>query len=129
MTKTNRTAAEKRVAAELKELPEQFLICRDLRHSWEVAMPFTDVTVDGLDNAVERTLRCARCGTRRTDLYIKKQRTSTSVRRLVRVRSTYAYPKHYQMRMYDSPPNLRVGQLVRYETFRRALNAVAVEAH
>jgi hypothetical protein len=121
MTRAN---AEQFIAGELSDLPEKYLACRDLRHTWRVQENFTEVEMElegtGVKKAVERILECPQCGTTRTDTYLLIERANHSPR-LEKWATTYGYPNGYQMKRGQLPRDLAVSQLVRYETLRRVL--------
>ena len=48
----------------LRELPDEYLACRDLRHAWEELGYFRE---RGGGGAIIRKLQCLRCGTLRRD--------------------------------------------------------------
>jgi hypothetical protein len=87
-----------------EHLPDNYVTCRDMRHTWR---PYTAKPIDG---GYERVLRCARCGTRRVQ--------ELDMRGHVR-RGHYVYPDGYQ-----APPGtgrmdsdaLRLESTLRYMT-------------
>ena len=60
-TDTNPLADPRTVAKWSHDLPDEFLLCRDIGHQWR---PYTARYVPA-DNAYERTIRCGRCTTER----------------------------------------------------------------
>lgn len=122
-----KAAAEEAIAGTLHNLPESFLTCRDLRHSWRVQDNFLDVGMQvepgrHVTKTVQRRLRCITCGTMRDDYYALIEKPNFAPR-LEKLSSQYKYPKDYQMRPGASTRDLAVSQLVRYETLRRVLAA------
>lgn len=53
---------------QLKDLPDQFLACRDLRHAWEELGYFRERGSGRAGGPIIRKLRCLRCGTLRRDV-------------------------------------------------------------
>lgn len=94
----------------LRSMPDEFMDCRDLRHSWVKVKGYT--TIDGTDvkkTYVSRELQCLRCGCVRTDVI--------NVRTFDRVSSSYMYQEGYTVK------GAGVGNraaLVRREVYRRA---------
>lgn len=48
----------------LRDLPDEYLACRDLRHAWEELGYYRE---RGTSGAIIRKLQCLRCGTLRRD--------------------------------------------------------------
>lgn len=71
-------------AKDTNELSDESLVCRDLRHAWEI----TDQTVTQTKELI-RTVWCHRCGTSRIDHF--------SWPTLTRTGTTYTYPDRYQL--------------------------------
>lgn len=122
-----KAAAEQAIAGTLHNLPESFLTCRDLRHSWRVQDNFIDVGMQvepgrNVTKTVQRRLRCIMCGTMRDDHYALIEKPNVAPR-MEKVSTAYKYPKGYQMRPGASTRDLAVSQLVRYEALRRVLAA------
>jgi len=52
----------------LRDLPDEFLACRDLRHAWEELGYFRERGSGRGGGPIIRKLRCLRCGTLRRDI-------------------------------------------------------------
>ena len=52
----------------LRDLPDEFLACRDLRHAWEELGYFREQGSGRGRGPIIRKLRCLRCGTLRRDI-------------------------------------------------------------
>jgi hypothetical protein len=134
MTKTthkpmSRASAEQFLAGALSDLPDQFLGCRDLRHSWVVQDNFDELELElegqaKPQRAVFRVLKCRECHTLRTDTYLVIDNGHRAPR-LEKWSASYKYPDGYQMKRGQLPRDLAVNQLVRYETLRRVVAATA----
>lgn len=78
----------------LKKLPQDYILCRDLRHIWKVDR---DLHLEGEISGrqrVERTMTCARCSTVKTEHYVLHTSMS-GIQRLSSVGYHYAYPPEY----------------------------------
>lgn len=100
--------AARRVKRGLTQVPNEYLLCRDLLHAWDVTEDFkiTD------NNSIRRTLCCSRCSTIRYDKF------SVSPDGLVKDRSQYIYPQDYQLK--NVPRGIKPGVFVRGELFKRS---------
>jgi len=52
----------------MRDLPDEFLACRDLRHAWEELGYFRERGSGRGGGPIIRKLRCLRCGTLRLDI-------------------------------------------------------------
>lgn len=95
------------LAEHLADLNDNFLECRELRHSWKRQGKYAEIK--GSKHLVARTLMCSRCDAIRTDVL--------NVQTFDRVGSTYHYPTGYTI----EGNTLRGGaaKLVRREAFAR----------
>ena len=110
-------ASNRAVKNGLKNQPNDFLACRDMRHAWDVS---TDYFLAEDDNCIIRELECMRChACRRDSFQIARDR------RLVRNGTSYTYPEGYLMK--GVPRGNKSQDLVRGEIYRRML-AQAAEA-
>jgi hypothetical protein len=89
----------------LLDLDEEFLLCRDLHHSWP--RRGADYTAVG-GGEVERVLVCQTCGTERVDRWTLSGQ---------RVGARYYYPDGYQFRNVDGATDRGA---MRREVLRRA---------
>ena len=96
---------DKLLLERLDSLPQEYILCRDLRHIWKVDQ---DLHLDGQISGrqrVERSLTCARCGTIKTEHYVL-QTSMTGIQRLTSVGYHYNYPPEYaipEMARADAP--------------------------
>lgn len=98
------TRKEKREAAEaLHESKDDYLVCRDLRHPWEIQGMFY------VDAEIHRRLVCPRCKTVATDRWTPRG---------VRIARHYQYPKGYQTPgVRIRPVDVRKEVLQRFDVF------------
>lgn len=104
------TAALKR----LMNLDNDYLLCRDIRHVWELADVHKGATISTGQTVMQRRLSCGRCGTERLDTYLYPSYD--------RVSSDYRYPDGYGLQ--GRVPNTEV----RRETFKRFKKVFAGKA-
>jgi hypothetical protein len=78
----------------LKKTPDQFLVCRDIRHLWEVVKDFHIVTENAEGKYIERVMECTRCTTRKTESHLLRA-DRWGIYRMMRIGSGYSYPEHY----------------------------------
>lgn len=114
--------AAKRLAEALTELPDTWVMCRDMLHAWAVENDFhvTPLVTVGRKSIIHisRELVCMRCNT------IRKERYHLSARGgLEKVGQSYDYPEHYQIP--GVPRGVKPSHIVRQETYRRAMEKVA----
>lgn len=110
--------AQKRVAKGLRSLPENFLDCRDLKHSWRKVSNYRprEMHTEGgksktrISPLLYRTLECQRCGTVRTD--------TIYARTFERLSVSYDYPEAYTMP--GVPRGVKSSVILRQEAVRRA---------
>jgi hypothetical protein len=98
----------------MQEVPDPFLICRDLKHAWEVSEDYHEV-VDQRDTSafIAREVYCIRCDTVRSERY---QLTKDG---LVRSRTSYEYVDGYKLA--DLPRGVKPVSIVREELWRRVV--------
>ena len=99
--------ARNKLANALQEVPDEYLLCRDLLHAWDIVKDFS-VTDTG---SIERTLLCQRCETIRFDSF------SWDGEGIQKDRSKYSYPRDYQLK--DVPRGVKPGAMIRKELFSR----------
>jgi len=89
----------------LRKLPQDYILCRDLRHQWT---PEQELHLEGEISGrqrVERTLSCTRCGTVKVEHYAL-QTSISGIQRLTSVGYRYTYPPGYsipEMARADAP--------------------------
>lgn len=108
-----------RLVDALHELPDTWLMCRDVRHAWSVENDFhvTSQTPKTIQE-IRRSLVCLRCGVLRNEVYIP-----TRFGGLEKTHSSYVYPQGYQIR--GVPRGVKPQALVQSEQYRRTLSKVA----
>lgn len=110
--------AQKRVAKGLRTLPDNFLDCRDLKHSWRKINNYRprEMHTEGgkaktrISPLLYRTLECVRCATQRTDVIYARTFERLSV--------SYDYPEAYTMP--GVPRGVKSSTILRQEAVRRA---------
>lgn len=109
------------LAEALTHLPDEWVVCRDMRHAWRIQIDFhvTDGTRRFM-REVRRTLVCTRCETQRMEVYHVVEGGV-----LDKVSQNYAYPDDYQMK--GVPRGVKPASIVQTEQFRRAMER-AVES-
>lgn len=102
----------------LMDLPDEWVICRDMRHAWEVENDF-HVTAGNkrMIREVQRILSCLRCRTERTETYHLATNGG-----LEKVHQRYTYPDHYQLK--GVPRGNKPSSIIQAEQFRRAMDRV-----
>lgn len=122
-TKTSKKAYsdQKKAAAlanALMDLPDEWVMCRDMRHAWSVLNDFHVTAGKGkVISEIKRELTCVRCKTDRVETY---HHTSFG---LEKVHQHYRYPEHYQMK--GVPRGVKPQALVQDEQYRRAMEKIA----
>lgn len=115
--------AQKRVAAGLKTLPEQYVQCRGMLHAWEVLNDFRITGTKGQKGPrfLRRDLTCMRgCGTVRHDTFLLRfSRGEPLISE--KLHSSYSYPDDYQIP--GIPRGVKRHVIVYQEQFRRAMEA------
>jgi len=112
------------VATQVEHLTDAALVCRDLRHLWDVRIPYYVVEVEGGVRGaryLERIIGCVRepCPVERVQLFRVRPE------RLEKIREDYrGYPKEGYS-LHGVPRGARVLELVRRELVRRTMEEVA----
>lgn len=105
------------LANALMELPDEWVMCRDMRHAWGVKENF-HVTQGGKRlQEIERVLICSRCETLRVETY------NLTRSGMEKVRQHYEYPDHYQIK--GVPRGNKPQSMVQAEQYRRVMEAIA----
>lgn len=100
----------------LKKLPDAYIECRDMRHSWYVSHDFhvaPDSTEGGRVVLLDRVLSCTRCPKTRTQ-HFKQGRYG-----LEKLGETTWSPKDY--RIPGIPRGVKTQIIVQQEAYRRAI--------
>ena len=92
----------------VRDLPDDFLACRDLRHAWEPVAYFQERNGQTRTAPVIRLLRCLRCGTKRRDT-LKNQFSEKTTH-------YYGHPEGYKLSGTGRTPS----DVIRKEVVRRA---------
>lgn len=99
----------------LTVLPENWIMCRDVRHAWDVLNDFHVTPVEGTKTLhFGRDLLCDRCGSQRKELYVMRKGTG-----LEKVAQDYVYPEGYQMTGLERPESRTL--ILQMEQYRRAM--------
>lgn len=99
----------------LTVLPENWVMCRDVRHAWSVLNDFHVTPVEGSKSVhFGRDLLCERCGTQRKEIYLMRRATG-----LDKVAQDYVYPEGYQMTGLERPEERTA--ILQFEQYRRAM--------
>lgn len=112
------TQAAADLANALTELPDNWVMCRDVRHAWSILEDFHVHLQQGKQiQELRRVLACVRCQTLRIEIY--------HVGRfgLDKVRQHYGYPDNYQIK--GVPRGVKPQSIIQQEQYRRAMEKVA----
>ena len=113
-------AAARTLATGLSKLPENWVMCRDMRHAWAVHEDFhvePSQTVGRRIESVRRVLACMRCNTFRVEHYSKGRYG------LDKTSQYYQYPENYQMP--GVPRGVKPQSIIQQEQYRRAMEKAA----
>lgn len=116
-----KTDTEPSLRRALRDVPSEYLFCRDLRHAWEVEADYHVSTV-ATKYEVIRVLRCSRCGCLRQDAFQPSRGEG-----LVRVACRYSYPADYLLTGKNVPRGNKPVSVIRAEQYRRVLTSLATE--
>lgn len=113
--------AANQLAEALTHLPDPWIICRDMRHAWNVLVDFHVTQGKGRNwTELRRILSCGRCETERIEVYHHGRYG------LDKVGQHYKYPEHYQIK--GVPRGVKPQSIVQEEQFRRAMERIASSA-
>ena len=101
----------------LHRLPDNWMVCRDMRHAWNVLNDFHVVTNGDGSSDVRRELQCMRCET------VRRESFENNLYGLSKTSTVYIYPEKYQI--HGVPREVPLQGAVRQEQFRRAMEKVA----
>lgn len=105
----------------IEELPASYILCRDIRHSWEIGEDF-HLHPDAREpkvTFVARSLKCIRCGTERVTVYRQGRY------RIERERTYYRYAEGYEL--HNLPTGVRPNQLIEDVQYRRAMKRLGIK--
>jgi hypothetical protein len=109
------------LANALMDLPDDWVMCRDMRHAWHVMEDFHVSKNRGHSiQELNRTLICMRCTTLRIEVYHSGRFG------LDKVRQHYTYPDNYQIK--GVPRGVKPQSIVQNEQYRRAMERAAGKA-
>jgi hypothetical protein len=123
--KGTRVASGRRAVAKLanglKQLSDNYLMCRDVRHAWAVDKDFHVEPMATVGRrhvtAVRRELLCMRCPARRIEHYVSGKYG------LDKVGQYYVYPSDYQIP--GVPRGVKPQSIIQQEAYRRSLERAA----
>lgn len=113
-------AAARDLAKGLTKLPDNWVMCRDMRHAWSIEHDFfvePSQVVGRKIESIRRELVCMRCGTMRIERYTKGKYG------LDKVGQHYQYPDHYQIP--GVPRGVKPQSIIQQEQYRRAMEKAA----
>lgn len=108
------------LAKALERLPDEWVACRDVRHSWERHVDFHVSRGPQNQDVIHREMICTRC------LTVRKETYHHTRMGLDKVRQSYAYPDEYQLS--GMPRGVKPSSIIHQEQFRRSMERVAAEA-
>ena len=113
------------VKARVKNLPANFLDCRDpgLRHKWDKTADFHVIKMATTGKKIEalgRTETCERCGS------VKQERFIVGQNGIEKVGHSYDYPEGYLLP--GIPRGVMPSTVIYQENYRRANEAAALQA-
>lgn len=125
MPTTKRYAKDQRaadaLANALMDLPDDWVICRDMRHAWSVIDDFHVTERNGRHvRTIARTLGCMRCMTLRLETYVHNGYG------LDKTSQHYKYPEGYQIK--GVPRGVKPQAIIQEEQFRRSMERIASQA-
>lgn len=125
MPRTRRYARDQRaadaLATALTGLPDDWVMCRDMRHAWTVVNDFHVTDRRGKRiMMIARELGCMRCATLRKENYVHNGYG------LDKVSQHYVYPDGYQMK--GVPRGVKPQAIIQEEQFRRTMERLADSA-
>lgn len=109
------------LASALTQLPDNWVMCRDMRHAWDVNVDFHVTESQGSRiREIRRQLVCMRCETVRNEVY---HHTRWG---LEKVSQSYGYPDDYQI--HGVPRGVKPSWLIQEEQYRRTMDRLADQA-
>lgn len=118
--RNNKRDADK-LAAALTELPENWLMCRDMRHAWTVSEDFhVEKNKGATVQTIKRVVSCLRCETKRVEFYTPNRLG------LEKISQHYTYPENYQFK--GVPRGIKPSWIIQAEQYRRTMEK-AIQAN
>lgn len=106
------------LAAKVQELPENWLMCRDVRHAWEVTTDYHVTKQKGTKvQEIRRTLTCLRCQCERHERY------HITTWGLDKVGQVYKHPEGYVI--HGVPRGVKPSYIIQGEHYRRVMEKLA----
>jgi hypothetical protein len=109
-------AGEKLLAKGLKDLPDAYVQCRDIRHSWYITADYHEVPYTHVGRklqALRRDLACHRCPCTRAQYFVNGRYGIT------KLSDDTKRPRDYSIR--GVPRGVRQSVIVQQEAYRRAV--------
>lgn len=122
MPKNRRYASDQRaadrLATALMDLPDDWVMCRDMRHAWAVVEDFHVTERKGTRvQTIARILGCIRCATLRKETYVHNGYG------LDKIGQGYQYPEGYQIK--GVPRGVKPQAIIQEEQYRRSMEKLA----
>jgi hypothetical protein len=122
-TYINDEAARHALSEALSGVPENWLLCRGIRHSWDVIQDFHVTAKEGrVVHEIQRTLECSRCETQRIEKFVVTRDG------LDKTGQKYEYPEGYQFKGLGIMRGVKPQSMVLAEQFNRVMGAAATRA-
>lgn len=102
----------------LRDLPDNWVLCRDMRHAWEILNDFHVVATPGGSSDIRRELVCVRCET------VRRESFENNLYGLNKTSVAYIYPEKYMI--HGVPRAVPLQAAVRQEQYRRAMERIAL---
>lgn len=109
-------AGEKLLKAGLKELPDEFFVCRDIRHKWDITQDYHEVPYSHAGRklqALRRVLTCGRCGGTRVQHFLNGRYG------LTKLSDVASRPPGYSI--HGVPRGVKHTSIIQQESYRRAM--------
>lgn len=104
----------------LEVLPDNYLMCRDMRHAWDLEEDFyVDPNAKVKHGSIRRRLRCLRCGMARVERFIQTKWG------LEKIGQNYIDPEGTPYRIHGVPRGVKPSIIVQGVQYRRSMEKVA----
>lgn len=111
------------LAAKVQDLPDNWLMCRDIRHAWEVTEDFHVTKSKGSTvQEIRRVLTCPRCTAQRVE------RHHVTKWGLEKVAQHYVYPEDengQKYQLHGVPRGVKPSFIIQGEQYRRVMEKLA----
>ena len=123
-TQAQREAAQVDIAEQFKDLPNEYMECRDpgIRHSWEKVTDFHVIPAEQVGRKLANLARseeCTRCGSVKTEKFVLVDG------RIRKVGQSTVYAEGYLLSNTGVPRGVKRSEVVWSENYRRAMEAAA----